>query len=82
MEQKKRQDKKEAANRVKGFIEYKMLMNYNQAFQDLRDYVQAYTLAMLKVSDVSTVKSGNQILENFYLTQPNNDHSISIVREL
>jgi hypothetical protein len=47
---------------VKGFIEYKMLMNYNQAFQDLRDYVQAYTLAMLKVSDVSTVKNGNQIL--------------------
>ncbi len=42
MEQKKREDKKEAANRVKGFIEYKMLMNYNQAFQDLRDYVQAY----------------------------------------
>lgn len=37
-------------------------MNYNQAFQDLRDYVQAYAEAMLKVSDVSTVKNGNQIL--------------------
>jgi len=35
-----------------------MLMTYNQAFQDLRDFVQT----LLKVSDVSTVKNGNQIL--------------------
>lgn len=55
-----------------------MLMTYNQAFQDLRDFVQT----LLKVSDVSTVKNGNQILQNFYLTQPNHDHSISIVRDL